>query len=472
MDSFSVDRLDARSGDPSNDRGASRSKESKTSKGEGGAAASAPRRRGGRKASSSASAAATRGGRVEANRVAKIAVVPFAPLPADTHLQTLEHMLVFSFTELIEMLGGDRFVDLYPAPPNVADETDGDESAGPLAAREEEELSSEDVVREIENSDVDVVFSGTLAYRADRSVEALLVLARPDGAAKRLEWSYVFENVAEKRETDLEIHPEDLHAAVSELFQTVRKELRWRFSGPKERLAFYRWRLEKPLTPSYRALRDFVIARRRCGTADRKVYFYRRAVRHDPCFGEAFRNIAYIYKEQKKYAPAIETYKQSIRTLIDREVLAEAHAELGLCLANSGQLDLALKQWHLSRRWNPRNTDIYANIAIGYEEKGLIEKAIRFFNRAQAIDPNYYWACRGLGRIFCNLGDWKNAISQLKLQVSLAPKDAWGHYALGSCYAREGDPDRAREHLRRALELDPDGDAGRRAFQSLMQIEE
>ena len=74
--------------------------------------------------------------------------------------------------------------------------------------------------------------------------------------------------------------------------------------------------------------------------------------------------------------------------------------------------------------------------------------------------------------IFCNLGDWKRAISQLKLQVSLAPKDAWGHFALGSCYVREGDTDRAREHLRRALELDPDGDAGRRAFQSLMQIEE
>lgn len=465
MDSFSVDRLDARSGDSGNDRGSSRPKESKSAAGASARAAS--RRKNG-------SSGGARTARAETSRVAKIAVVPFAPMPADKALQTLEHMFVFSFTELVEMLGGDRFVDLYPAPSAAAPvaseggEDEGVEPSEPLS----EACAPEDLAREIEDADVDVVFSGSLAYRKDRAVEALFVLARSNGGAKRLEWSYVFENVADKKETDLEVHPEDLHAAVAEVFQAVRKELRWRFAGPKERLAFYRWRLKRPLTPSYRALRDFVIARRRCGTPDRKVYFYRRAVRFDPCFGEAFRNIAYIYKEQKKYAPAIETYRQSIRNLIDREVLAEAHAELGLCLANSGQLDLALKQWHASRRWNPRNTDIYANIAIGYEEKGLIEKAIRFFNRAQAIDPNYYWACRGLGRIFCNLGDWKNAISQLKLQVTLAPKDAWGHYALGSCYAREGDSDRAREHLRRALELDPDGDAGRRAFQSLMQIEE
>ncbi len=454
MDSSSVDRLDARSGDPSNERGSSS-------------------RPGGEEASASATGSRTpkrrapglrpRTAKPEVGRAAKIAFVPFAPMPEGSDLQTLEHVLVFCLSEMIEMLGGDRFVDLYPAP-----EPGSDETADPVSS----EVSSEDVARDIEDANVDAVFSGTLAYRPGRAVEALLVLARPGATAKRLEWSFVFENGAERRDASLEIDGDDLHAAVVEMFEDIRKDLRWRFSGPKDRLGYYRFRLGTPLTPSYRALRDFVVARRRCVSPERKVYFYRRAVRHDPVFGEAFRNIAYIYKEQKKYPQAIEIYKQAIRNLIDREVLAEAHAEIGLCLANSGQLDTALRHWQISRRWNPRNTDIYANIAIGYEEKGLIEKAIRYFNRAQEIDPNYYWACRGLGRIFCNLGDWKRAIGQLKLQISIAPKDAWGHYALGSCYAREGDSDKAREHLRRALELDPDGDAGRRAFQSLMQIEE
>ena len=53
----------------------------------------------------------------------------------------------------------------------------------------------------------------------------------------------------------------------------------------------------------------------------------------------------------------------------------------------------------------------------------------------------------------------------------MAPEDAWGHYTLGNCYYHEGEPQKARDHFRRAVELDPHGDAGRRAFQLLMEID-
>jgi tetratricopeptide (TPR) repeat protein len=258
---------------------------------------------------------------------------------------------------------------------------------------------------------------------------------------------------------------------VRDVFEIIRSTARWRYSGDTEDRAYFEYRLQHGLSPSFEALRCFVRARRFCNGPEKKLEQYQRSLLHDPCLGAALRNIAFLHKEQKKYNLALRYYREAVAVLIDRATLSEAYSEMGLCYANAGRLESALECWHKASHWDPSNTDVYANLAIAYEEKGSLEDAIRYFIEAQRLDPEYYWACRGLGRIYCNQGQWREAIEQLHKQVRIAPKDAWGHYALGSCYAREGKLEEAREYLRRALELDPDGDAGRKAFQGLMQID-
>ncbi len=396
----------------------------------------------------------------------RIALIPFEKSTPREEVTEFENLFIFGIQEFLELLGEETYVDLYPIGGERRDSTT---SKKPVTEAQVQDLMKEAAASHALAGAIWVDgrarhFVKTLTLRAS------LYEAEVCDPLVTFEFSLV--NQSKPGFADgFRIGMDELHGIHRQVFEGMKKALKWRLAGKPTALKYYRYRLKTPLTHSFDAFRAFVIARRMSSCREQKLIHYKRASRHDPTLGQAFRNIAYLYKESKKLATAIHYYQLAIRNLIDPEALGEAHAELGLCFANLSNVDEAIRQWHLSRRWNPSNKDVFANLAIGYEEKGLVEKAIKYFSRAQTLDPNYYWACRGLGRIFANQRQWKKAIKQLRLQVKIAPEDAWGHYTLGSCYFHEGSVDKAREHLQKAMELDPEGDAGRQAFQGLMQLD-
>jgi tetratricopeptide (TPR) repeat protein len=397
----------------------------------------------------------------------RIALIPFEKSSLREEVMEFEHLFVFGIQEFLELLGEESYVDLHPIGGQQRDAVASKRAMAPLVVRE---LAREAGARH--------ALAGRIVVDARsrdlvRSLTMTAELHDAEGTEPLVSFQFSLRNsvTSPSDACGFRISMEELHDVHRQVFEGVKRALKWRLSRRTDVRKYYRYRLRNPLTHSFDAFRAFVVARRMSSCREQKLVNYKRAARFDPTLGHAYRNIAYLYKESKKLATAIHYYQLAIRNLIDPEAMGEAHAELGLCYANLNNIDQAIRHWHLSRRWNPANKDVFANLAIGYEEKGLTEKAIKYFFRAQQIDPNYYWACRGLGRIYANQRQWKKAIRQLKLQVKIAPEDAWGHYTLGSCYYHEGHMDKAREHLRKAMELDPEGDAGRQAFQGLMQLD-
>ena len=412
---------------------------------------------------------ATRTARPRSVKKAKrtLGIVPFRVHGEERpHQREVENAFVYGVQELIGFLGKSRTVDVAPCyaqeeltrkrdSRSLPDTKDLMRSVGAAAI-----LTGESEVVDGENGRVD-------------GIELHVELRVPDGRKLDIvEFDLSIRNVAPREEpTRFLVDVHELLEAQRTVFLAVKRRLTWRYSAGPARRKYYEYRQQHPLTRSFEAYRSFVRARRMCTRREEKLELYLEALRHDPCLGHAYRNVGYLHKEGKDLDTAIRYYRQAVRCLIDDETLADAWAELGLCYANSDRIEEAIRCWHTSRRWNDRNKDVYANLAIGYEEKGCIDKAIRYFERAQRIDPEYYWACRGLGRIYAGRQDWPAAIQQLSIQLKIAPEDAWGHYTLGNCYFQEGDPSKARSHCRKAVELDPHGDAGRRAFQLLMEME-
>jgi len=396
-----------------------------------------------------------------------LALLPFVVDDEREQLRELEQMFVYGVQELFGLMGGVQVVDLGPSL-SAEDLSRIRESFAPADVRA---ILQRTDARGLLSGGIDVAFDDE-SGRLD-SVSLHLELRAPVGRGVDVtRFDFLVRNIAPLDEPErFVLDVDELLAAQREAFLGVKRRLGLRYCAGPERRKYYEYRLSNPMTRSHEAYRWFVRSRRMTSRREEKLVLYKRALRCDPCLGPAYRNVGYLYKEAKKLSTAIEYYRQAIRVLLDPETLADAHAELGLCYANQSEIDQALQHWHVSRRWNRENKDVYANLAIGYEEKGMIDKAIRYFLRAQQIDPNYYWACRGLGRIYAGQQDWNKAIEQLSIQLRIAPEDAWGHYTLGNCYFQQGNPSKARNHCRRAVELDPHGDAGRRAFQLLMQIE-
>lgn len=73
---------------------------------------------------------------------------------------------------------------------------------------------------------------------------------------------------------------------------------------------------------------------------------YRKAVKVDPTYAEAYSNLGYSYRKQKMYQEAIEAYKKAIKLKPD---LAEAHEYLGEAYAEMGEFELAEKELQILR---------------------------------------------------------------------------------------------------------------------------
>ncbi len=384
----------------------------------------------------------------------------------------MERVLFFALQELMELFGGKRYVDLGSVPDDDPESMDLREECGMLYR----DLAIQSGAGMVMTGSFDPPTETEGRFTQNFRVEILDPRSTEEIYVKDFSLTFDSGEVGPHQDSGTPSEVDfstgaQFQAIVAEIFTSIRTLARWRYSNEPDDRKYFDFRLRQGLSQSFNALRSFVRARRFSSGPESKLFYYKRCLTHDPCLGAALRNVAFLYKEQKKYNLALLYYNQAVTNLIDRATLSEAYSEMGLCFANVGKLDSALTSWHNARRWDPSNTDVYANLGIGYEEKGVLDKAIRYFREAQKIDPDYYWACRGLGRIYCTQGEWMKAIEQLNRQIDIAPKDAWGHYALGSCHAHQGNLDEARDHLRRALELDPDGDAGRKAFQGLMQID-
>jgi len=137
---------------------------------------------------------------------------------------------------------------------------------------------------------------------------------------------------------------------------------------------------------------------------------------------------------------------------------AGAHYKIGIAYLNEAKAQQAFVEFQKSYELNPHNKEVLN--AIGYVYLMHFDetaKAISFFEKAVAEDPNYSDAYNNLGFAYEKLGRFDTAISYYKKAVSnlLYPTPEKSYISMGNSYYRLGKYEDAISAYKEAIKRAP-----------------
>jgi tetratricopeptide (TPR) repeat protein len=127
-----------------------------------------------------------------------------------------------------------------------------------------------------------------------------------------------------------------------------------------------------------------------------------------------------------------------------------------------GRFDAAQVEFEQGLRYKPDSAELHYNLGKLFSIQDNWEPARKAFEAALRIDPSYVEALDALGFALEALDDDPGAVANYEKAVALNEARhgsfASAHVNLSAYYNRTGDPGKALEYARRALELDPKSD--------------
>jgi type IV pilus biogenesis/stability protein PilW len=145
-----------------------------------------------------------------------------------------------------------------------------------------------------------------------------------------------------------------------------------------------------------------------------------QAVAKDKGNAEARNFLGLIYMSQSEFDRAAEQLREAVRI---NPYFTDAHNQLGVCYRETKQYDKAVKEFQTAL--NDKNfktpEKIYLNLGNLYVDQGVMSEAVRSFQRAVEINPNYILGYLALGSAYQKTGKPEQAAGQFRKVMALAP---------------------------------------------------
>ncbi len=122
---------------------------------------------------------------------------------------------------------------------------------------------------------------------------------------------------------------------------------------------------------------------------------YERAVAIRPSYPEAHFNIGNILSAQGRRESAVEAYRSALR---QRSDYADAYVNLGVTLYELGRPEQGFEALQMAVLHNPRNAVAHNNLANAYTLRGRWDEAVRHYEEALSLQPDYPEARMNLER--------------------------------------------------------------------------
>ena len=137
-----------------------------------------------------------------------------------------------------------------------------------------------------------------------------------------------------------------------------------------------------------------------------------------------------------------------------------AHNSLGTALDAKGQDDEAIRHYQEAIRLKPDYPEAHYNLGNELARKGNIDEAIRHYQEAIRLKPDYAETYYNLGLVLTGKGRMEEAIRQFQAAIRVKPDYADAHFNLAMLLARGGRINEAISEFQAAIRLRPlDADA-------------
>nr|AAR38495.1 TPR repeat protein [uncultured marine bacterium 583] len=128
----------------------------------------------------------------------------------------------------------------------------------------------------------------------------------------------------------------------------------------------------------------------------------------------------------------------------------------GICYKTIGELDEAVKSFEKALAIKPDYTEVNYNLGLTLQDLGQLDAAVKSYEKAIAIKPDYANACNNLGVTLQELGQLDTAVKSYEQAIAIKPDFVEAYYNLGVTLQELGQLDAAVECYKKALAIKPD----------------
>jgi protein O-mannosyl-transferase len=164
-------------------------------------------------------------------------------------------------------------------------------------------------------------------------------------------------------------------------------------------------------------------------------------------------NLGLALAEKGELDAAIAQYQETLR-IVPTDL--NALNNLGLALASKGNLGAAIQQYQEALRIKPDDAKSHNNLGLALAGTGALDDAIRQYQEVLRTHPDDQKVHLNLGAALAGKGDLPAALVQFREAVRIRPDDMKAHNNLGVALAGTGDLDNAILEYREALRIHPD----------------
>jgi tetratricopeptide (TPR) repeat protein len=184
------------------------------------------------------------------------------------------------------------------------------------------------------------------------------------------------------------------------------------------------------------------------GRLQEAVDLHLEAIELDPQQEQTHINLISLYGQLKQFAKAEEHYRSAVARNPNRE---EAHYNYAVLLSAQGRFAEAVAAYRKTLVLNPSHAEAHNNLGYLLARQRKFDEALEHSTKALESKPGYPQAHFNAGMILMQRGQTKQAIQHLKAAVRPNDPNAPQYLQwLAKAYARDGNPEQAREYEQKA----------------------
>ncbi len=201
------------------------------------------------------------------------------------------------------------------------------------------------------------------------------------------------------------------------------------------------------------------------GNWDRAVHIYQQAIALSPKSVKAHWQLAQVLQLQSL------AHQQEALDLEPTLMDVSQHFDLGINFSNQGRLDWAIRAYQRAIRLKPDWAEAHCNLGNALSSVGRLEEAAKSLKKAIALNPDLIEAFSNLGNVLVSNGDIDGGISYHQKAIQLKPDWAELHFNLADALLKQNRIEETFTALQTAIRLKPNLAEAQRLIGNVLMIQ-